>query len=522
MNKILSAPIKQVSAKIASGELLPSEICQSTLTLISLIKPLNAYIHVVDEIAKEQAKESDQRQRDRKLLSDLDGIPIAIKDNFCTEDIPTTCGSLMLANFVPGYNATVYERLRTNGAVLMGKTNLDQFAMGAGTVDSYFGPTKNIWRSDIMCNYTSANSFCSEKLQKCRHLHDDWFIAGGSSGGSAVAVASGTCYAALGSDTGGSTRNPAAYCGLVGFKPSYGLLSRHGLIPLVNSMDVPGILTRNIDDCILVFNAIAGPDLLDSTTLDKEFNPVKLEDSSSLNITGLKIGIPKEYHLPELDQDIAECLKKVSNLLEQAGASVIPVSLPHTKYSIVCYSVLNQCEVASNMARYDGIEYGFRADESSSTEELYAKTRSLGFNDVVRSRILTGNYFLLEDNYEDYFVKAMKIRRLIAEDFDNVWNSNIDILLTPTTLSDAPLYKDFISIDNQTQCSVQDYCTQPANMAGIPAINVPITLSSKGLPLSLQLMAPFLHEEQLFRVAKWIETAVEFPRIELKDERLLQ
>ncbi|KAH0566982.1 glutamyl-tRNA(Gln) amidotransferase subunit A, mitochondrial isoform X1 [Cotesia glomerata] len=517
MNKVLSSPIKQVSNKINAGEIQPTELCKSALKLISLTRPLNAYINVCEDLAQKQASESDKRQQDNKLLGSLDGIPVAIKDNFCVENYPTTCASFMLANFVPGYSATVYNNLKKHGAVLLGKTNLDQFAMGAGTVDSYYGPTQNLWGSNLMENFVSDSIDSIPVVKKADKNH--WNIAGGSSGGSAVAVATGTCFAGIGSDTGGSTRNPAAYCGLIGLKPSYGLVSRHGLIPLVNSMDVPGILTRNVDDCLLILNAIAGTDQLDSTTLDQSLTPIEIS-STDINVRGLRVGIPNEYNHAELNQEVHNTWMGVSNLLKEAGAEVVPVSLPHTEYSIVCYSVLNQCEVASNMARYDGIEYGLRADESMSTERLYAKTRSLGFNNVVRSRILTGNYFLLSENYDDYFVKAMKARRLIAQDFDAVWNDNIDILLTPTTLSDAPIYKDFISQDNQTQCSVQDYCTQPANMAGIPAINVPISLSNKGLPLSLQLMAPFLHEQRLLTVAKWLEDAVKFPRIYLKESCL--
>lgn len=331
-------------------------------------------------------------------------------------------------------------------------------------------------------------------------------------------MATGTCFAALGSDTGGSTRNPASYCGLVGFKPSYGLVSRHGLIPLVNSMDVPGILTRHVEDCVEILNAIAGPDDKDSTTIDESFKPISI---SPPNLTGLRVGIPKEYSPAELHQDVLTCWQKVTRLLQEAGATIVPVSLPHTEYSIVCYAVLNQCEVASNMARYDGLEYGLRPNEMSSTEQLYAQARSMGFNDVVRSRILTGNYFLLTENYQDYFVKAMKIRRLISEDFDRVWEGNVDVLLTPTTLSHAPSFSEFTGQDNQTQCSIQDFCTQPANMAGIPAINLPITVSSRGLPVSLQLMTSFLNDERLFGVAKWIEDAVQFPRLRLKDEELV-
>ena len=370
-----------------------------------------------------------------------------------------------------------------------------------------------------MFNICKNNRFTGQKFAGC-FLFSPSLFSGGSSGGSAVAVSSGTCFAALGSDTGGSTRNPASYCGLVGLKPSYGLVSRNGLIPLVNSMDVPGILARTVEDSLIVLNAIAGPDESDSTTLQNEYIPIELPEF--MNVRGLRIGIPKEYHPRELSDEIIVCWQKVSRLLEEAGATIVPVSLPHTEWSIVCYSVLNQCEVASNMARYDGIEFGFRADVTTSTEELFAKTRCLGFNDVVRSRILTGNYFLLAENYDNYFIKAMKIRRLIAQDFDAAWNSNVDILLTPTTLSDAPLYSDYVTADNQTQCSIQDFCTQPANMAGIPAINVPVDISRKGLPLSLQLMGPYLHEERLLGVAKWIEQAVQFPGLRLKDTALLE
>lgn len=346
------------------------------------------------------------------------------------------------------------------------------------------------------------------------------YILGGSSGGSAVAVATGTCYAALGSDTGGSTRNPASYCGLVGLKPTYGLVSRYGLIPLLNSMDVPGILVRTVDDAVLILNVIAGPDQADPTTVQREYVPINL--SETIDISNLRIGIPKEYGVQGISEEIAECWEKVSCLLKEAGASVVPVSLPHTDYSIVCYSVLNRCDVASNLACYDGVEYGHRADEWSSAHELYKKTRSEGFNNVVKGRILVGNYFLLAENYEKYYIKAMKMRRLIAQDFDVLWNNNVDLLLTPTTLTEAPRYDEFVQLDNQTQCLIQDHCTQPANMAGLPAINVPIMLSRNKLPLSLQLMAPLFHEQRLLTVAKWIEQTVRFPRLELKNSCLLE
>uniref|UniRef100_A0A182UC82 Glutamyl-tRNA(Gln) amidotransferase subunit A, mitochondrial n=1 Tax=Anopheles melas TaxID=34690 RepID=A0A182UC82_9DIPT len=394
----------------------------------------------------------------------------------------------MLQNFIPTYDATVVERLQAHGAIIVGKTNLDQFGMGSGCIDSIFGPTRNNWSEDI---------------------NDDRFrIAGGSSGGSAVAVAAGLCYAALGSDTGGSTRNPASYCGIVGLKPTYGLVSRHGLIPLVNSMDVPGIMTRTVDDCASVLNAVAGPDVYDSTTVKRPFESIApLEKQMSLK--GVRIGIPVEYHCDGLEKEVLETWTVIADMLECAGATVKAVSLPNTASSIFVYSILNQCEVASNMSRYDGIEYGHRSQEDSSTEQLYARTRAEGFNGVVKNRILTGNYFLLRENYDKYFQKALKVRRLIADDFARAFKE-VDVLLTPTTLSEAPLYKDFVQSNNRDQCAVQDFCTQPANMAGIPAISIPIRLSSRQLPISLQLMGDHFTERNLLQVASWIEKQVDF------------
>ena len=518
MNKLLSVSIKEVSHKIHAGEIRPTDLTKAAVKLTTIIKPLNAYITVTDETAKEHAENSDSRQKNRNLLGKLDGIPIAIKDNYCTKGHLTTCASKMLLNYVPVYDATVYQRLKDSGAVLIGKTNLDEFAMGSGTVDSYYGPTKNLWNSNVVAKYYSCDTCEKERANESRE--NSWHIAGGSSGGSAVAVATGTCYAALGSDTGGSTRNPASYCGLVGLKPTYGLVSRYGLIPLLNSMDVPGILTRTVDDAALILNAIAGPDEADSTTVRREYVPLNLPDT--IDVSNLRVGIPKEYKLSNISPEIQECWDDVCEFLREGGASLSTVSMPHTSYSIMCYSVLNRCDVTSNFACYDGMEYGYRADESSSAQELYRKTRSEGFGNVVKNRILVGNYFLLEENYEKYFLKAMKMRRQISDDFDVVWDSNIDVLLTPTTLTEAPDYNEFMTLDNQTQCLIQDYCTQPVNMAGIPAVNVPIKLSTTGLPLSLQLMAPAFHEECLLTVAKWIEQKVKFPKLELKDASVLE
>lgn len=278
------------------------------------------------------------------------------------------------------------------------------------------------------------------------------------------------CYylhRALGSDTGGSTRNPAAYCGVVGLKPTYGLVSRYGLIPLVNSMDVPGILTRTVDDCALILNSISGPDPYDSTTINSPLQPVILPNVNEISLKAIKVGIPDEYHCDGLSPEILETWTKVTDMLTAAGANVQNISLPNTAASIFVYTILNQCEVASNMSRYDGIEYGHRSPEDSSTEQLYAKTREEGFNSVVKNRILSGNYYLLRRNYDKYFQKALKVRRLILNDFQRAFEKDtIDVILTPTTLTEAPLLSEFKKNTNRDQCALQDFCTQPANMAG--------------------------------------------------------
>lgn len=388
----------------------------------------------------------------------------------------------MLENFYPTFNATVCRRLEEAGAILIGKTNMDQFGMGSGTVDSIFGSTSN---------------FYSEDFKNPR-------IVGGSSGGSATAVAAQFCLGALGSDTGGSTRNPASYSGVVGFKPTYSLLSRHGLIPLVNSMDVPGIITNNVSDCVDIFNLIAGNDRLDSTTLEKSFTKVQL--NPNFNMKSIRVGIPKEYHCEGISNDVLDVWRKVADFLENNGAIVREVSMPYTSASIYVYTILNQCEVSSNMSRYDGIEYGHRTNDESSMESLYAKSRAEGFNDVVKNRILSGNYFILRKNYEKYFMKALKVRRLISNDFRKAFK-DIDLLLTPTTLTEAPLLRDFMEKHNRDQSAVQDFCTCPANMAGVPAISLPIKFSENNLPLSLQLMSPMFSDQFLLNVSKFIEDA---------------
>ncbi|XP_075229951.1 glutamyl-tRNA(Gln) amidotransferase subunit A, mitochondrial [Lycorma delicatula] len=507
---MLTLKISEIAQKLQEGKLSALELCKMSLKRADIIKSLNAFVKLLENNAVTDAKNVDLHLSKNTYGGMMQGITVAVKDNFCMDGVETTCSSKMLSDFVPSYNATIVQRLQDAGAVIIGKTNMDEFAMGSGTVDSIHGPTKNVWGSEIPYVLKKGNvtlkHLCSREA--------DNIIAGGSSGGSAVAVASGVCFGALGSDTGGSTRNPASYCGVVGLKPTYGSVSRYGLIPLVNSMDVPGIIARSVEDTACIFNTVSGFDEKDSTTVEKDILPIVLRDD--FNISGIRVGIPKEYHCYGLAEVVLNAWSHVADVLEEAGATVVQISMPHTSYSIACYSVLNQCEVSSNMARYDGLEFGYRALQQNSTEQLYADSRSNAFNDVVRGRILAGNYFLLQKNYEKYFVQALKVRRLIAEDFVKAWSS-VDILLTPTTLTEPPLMKQFLQLDNRTQSATQDYCTQPANMAGCPAVSFPVCLSHNNLPISLQLIAPNFCEQTLLSVCQWLEKTVQFPCLHIED-----
>ncbi|KAM5256522.1 glutamyl-tRNA(Gln) amidotransferase subunit A, mitochondrial [Ctenodactylus gundi] len=506
---MLGRTLREVSAALKQGQVTPTELCRKCLSRIQKTKFLNAYITVSEEGALKQAEESEERYKKGVPRGDLDGIPVAVKDNFSTAGIETTCASNMLKGYVPPYNATVVQKLLDQGAVLMGKTNLDEFAMGSGSTDGVFGPVKNPW--------SYSKQYREKRRQKPSGdgAEPDWHISGGSSGGSAAAVSAFTCCAALGSDTGGSTRNPAAHCGLVGLKPTYGLLSRHGLIPLVNSMDVPGILARCVDDAALVLGVLAGHDPKDSTTVRDPVEPHTLP--SLADVSRLCVGVPKDYLVPELPGEIRAIWSKAADLFASAGAKVVEVSLPHTPYSIVCYHVLCTAEVASNMARFDGLEYGHRCDINVSTEAMYAATRREGFSDTVRGRILAGNFFLLKENYENYFLRAQKVRRLIADDFVKVFNAGVDVLLTPTTLSEAMPYLEFIKEDNRTRSAQGDIFTQAVNLAGLPAMSVPAALSGQGLPIGLQFIGRAFCDQQLLVVARWFEEQVQFPVIQLPE-----
>ncbi|XP_030851227.1 glutamyl-tRNA(Gln) amidotransferase subunit A, mitochondrial [Strongylocentrotus purpuratus] len=358
---MLSLSIREVALRLRDGRLSATELCSRCIERARRCKELNAFVtERFDEVLGD-AKKIHEKISKGTTIGTLGGIPIAVKDNYSTAGLRTTCGSKMLWNYKPPFTATVVQRLEDEGAITMGKTNLDEFAMGSGTTESLFGPTRNIWRYPFhrvqkRLSQTAGGKYSSEGDVHESVADSDWFVSGGSSGGSGVAVASGSCMAALGSDTGGSVRLPASFCGVVGLKPTYGLCSRHGLISLVNSLDVPGIFTKTVDDTATVLGAMAGHDPMDSTTVTDPFTPFTLPDE--IDVKGLHIGIPQEYHAPGLSADVLLAWSNAANLFENAGAKVSPISLPHTQYSIAVYSVLNTVEVASNMARYDGIEYG--------------------------------------------------------------------------------------------------------------------------------------------------------------------
>ncbi|XP_015780998.1 glutamyl-tRNA(Gln) amidotransferase subunit A, mitochondrial [Tetranychus urticae] len=541
-SNLLSSKISDIHRLLISGKLTPSQLCELCLKRVDQTKSLNSLITVTEENARSQAEKSSQRFASGKNLGVLDGIPIAVKDNFMTKDIKTTCASKMLENFIPPYSATVVDRLiGQNGALLVGKANLDEFAMGCGGVDSIFGPCVNPWHSSLPFESIDRNSDKVVHSNEKTNVPGEWYISGGSSGGSAVAVASGIVFAALASDTGGSTRNPASHCGIVGFKPSYGTLSRYGLVPLTHSLDTPSIMGRTVEDVELVFQSIHGWDVKDSTSSkSNSFKP--LDDN--FPVEQLTIGLPKEYLPDFMSPEILSLINSIVDLLTSKGISVVPVSLPHTPYSLPCYSVINCCDVASNFACYDGIEYGHRSANvfSSSTdnnnneanktgkletaskpktfEEFITCSRDEAFGDNVKGRILAGNYFLLKENYENFFLKALKVRRLICQDFDKIFNGpeKVDLLLTPVTLTSAFRYSDWVKRDATDKSSGEDYCTQPANMAGLPALSLPCSLSpSTNLPLGLQIVGPRFNDNIVLAFSKYLENLVSFPRLVYKE-----
>ncbi|CAF3970493.1 unnamed protein product [Adineta steineri] len=480
----------------------PSTV-RSIINAVQRYKVLNTLTHDCFETALETEQ---QLLSQKKNNSALNGRPILIKDNFCLRDTLTTCASKMLANFRAPYTSTIVQRLIDHGCIIVGKTNMDEFAMGIASWGS-FGPVANPW------SLTKTMATNEENNKTVLH------IAGGSSGGSAAAVAANFVSIALGSDTGGSIRNPAARCGCYGFKPSYGLLSRYGMITLVNSFDSPGFFARNIDDLIYATNAVAGPDNEDATLIPKPFKPLKTSTELSKEKRKIIIGLPDDYDIGTLSTEYRSCWHDLVHQLTETGEFEFRrVQLPHTPYSNAAYTILSACEIASNMARYDGIKYGHHTkniDKNKDTyEDIITKTRDESLGERVRGRILAGNYYLLEENYEKYFVQSQRVRRGVVNDHKKVFEEDkIDCLLAPVVCDDPITLAEYQKSDHIF--SEDDLFTVGANLAGLPALSFPVRLSSKGFPIGLQLIGPFMQDQALLSIAQRICSTYEFPFLDL-------
>ncbi|PHQ71697.1 MAG: Asp-tRNA(Asn)/Glu-tRNA(Gln) amidotransferase GatCAB subunit A [Sneathiella sp.] len=467
---------------MAAGDFSARELTAAHITAMEAANVLNAFITKTPEIAVEAATASDSR-RAKGETRKIDGIPLAIKDLFCTKDVLTTAASHILDGFVPKYESTVSSNLWASGAVMLGKTNLDEFAMGSSNETSYYGEVINPWR---------------------REGSDSPLVPGGSSGGSASAVASFSAMAAIGTDTGGSIRQPASFTGIVGMKPTYGRCSRWGVVAFASSLDQAGPMTRTVRDAAIMLEAMAGFDPKDSTSVDM---PVPdFEAALSGDIRGLKVGIPAEYRLDGMSPEVQALWDQGIDWMKAAGAEIIDISLPHTKYALPAYYIIAPAEASSNLARYDGVRFGLRV-EGDDLDDMYARTRAEGFGAEVQRRLLIGTYALSAGYYDAYYLKAQKVRSRIADDFKQAYQK-VDVILTPTAPSPAFGFGE--KGDDPLAMYLNDVFTGPASLAGLPGISVPAGLSSDGLPLGLQLLGKPFDEETVFRAAGVLENAAAF------------
>lgn len=471
MSDILTMDALSLGRAIAAGETTAVEATEAMLGAIKdKEQTINAYVTVDEEGAIASAKEIQKAIEAGSLTGPLAGVPVAVKDNMCTKGLVTTCSSKILYNFVPTYEATAVAKLREAGAVILGKTNMDEFAMGSTTETSYFGPTKNPVNIE--------------------------HVPGGSSGGSAAAVAAGECYYALGSDTGGSIRQPASYCGVVGLKPTYGTVSRYGLIAYGSSLDQIGPLTKNVSDAAAVLTAIAGYDKADSTSVnkgDRDFTKALVKD-----VKDIKIGIPRDYFGEGLDPQVAESVKKAADVLKAAGATVEEFDLGLVGYAIPAYYTIAAAEASSNLERFDGIKYGYRTEEYEGLHNMYKKSRSEGFGAEVKRRIMLGSFVLSSGYYDAYYLKALKVKALIKKAFDEAF-AKYDIILGPVAPTTAP--KLGASLSDPIKMYLGDIYTISVNLAGLPGISVPCGTADDGMPIGVQLLADCFEEEKLLRVA---------------------
>jgi aspartyl-tRNA(Asn)/glutamyl-tRNA(Gln) amidotransferase subunit A len=469
-------------AGLRAKEFSARELALAHIRAIEAARALNAFITETPERALEMADEADRRLA-RGEARPLDGIPLAIKDLFCTKGVRTTAGSHILDGFVPPYESTVSGKLWQAGAVLLGKTNLDEFAMGSSNVTSYFGPVINPW--------TEVKA-------------DAPRVPGGSSGGSAAAVAAGLCLGATGTDTGGSIRQPASFCGIVGMKPTYGRCSRFGIVAFASSLDQAGPLARTVQDAAILLQHMAGHDPQDSTSADVPLPD--LEAAMTGDVRGLRVGIPKEYQIEGSPPEIEALWRQGEDWLKAAGCELRPVSLPHSRYALPAYYIVNPAEASSNLARYDGMRYGLRVP-GKDLIDTYARTRAEGFGKEVRRRVMIGTYVLSAGYYEAYYLKAQQVRTKILDEFKAAFEQ-VDVLLTPATPTAAFRIGD--KMDDPVAMWLNDVFTVPANLAGLPGISVPAGLSADGLPLGLQLIARPFDEATLFRAAGVLEQAAGF------------
>lgn len=476
---LINMQISDAAEALGSGEISSRELTEAHLEHIRSVEPsLNALISICEEKALEAADRVDDRRRRGEKLGPLAGVPAVIKDNICTAGTLSTAASKMLSNYTPAYNATVIDKLSDAGAVIVGKANMDEFAMGSSTETSYYGTAANPW--------------------------DTQRVSGGSSGGSAAAVSAREGLYALGSDTGGSVRQPAAFCGVVGLKPTYGTVSRYGLMAFASSLDQIGPLTRSVEDAAIVLDAIAGYDPKDSTSAIMDYP--KYGDGIHQDIKGLKIGIPREYLEQAIDEDVAAAFRMAADKLRDLGAEIVETSMPTFDYALSAYYIIASAEAASNLSRFDGIRYGFRAEEYDGIHDMYRKTRTEGFGDEVKRRIMLGNYVLSAGYYDAYYLKALRVKTLIRRDFDRVFEK-CDLLLSPSTPTAA--FKIGAKA-TPLEMYVNDLFTVPVNIAGICAISLPAAVNTDGLPLSVQLIGNAFEENLLLRGAWNLEQALGF------------
>jgi len=463
--------IREVSELIKRKEVSPVELTQSILDRIEGVdSKIHAYITILGEEALRVSKEAEKQISSGTYLGALHGVPISVKDIFIMKGTRTTCGSKILENFVSSYDAMVVEKLKHSGAIIVGKNNMDEFAMGSSTENSYFGPTRNPW-----------------DLER---------VPGGSSGGSAAATSASICFASVGTDTGGSIRQPAALCGIVGLKPTYGRVSRFGMVAFASSLDQGGPLTKTVEDAALMLNVIAGGDARDSTSVHIPVPDYAMQLDGE--IKGIRVGVPKEYFIKGIDVEVEGAVKNAIRLIEDLGCPVEEISLPHTEYAVSTYYLIAPSEASSNLARYDGVRYGFRVPDSNSLREMYHRTRAEGFGAEVKRRIMIGTYALSAGYYDAYYLKAQRVRTLIKRDFEEAFKK-VDIIITPTSPEVA--FKIGEKTDDPLKMYLSDIFTIPCNLAGLPGISIPCGFTSGGLPIGLQFLGRPFDEETILRVA---------------------